>query len=299
MWMICFTMEAQTNRALIVTIGQYPPESGWELIHTENDRRLTFNLLIDNHYNPQDIQILSNSQATKGNIVEAFNNLFDRCRKDDYIYIHFSCHRQQMMDDNGDEDDGLDEALIPYDALFWYLPDTYEGKNHLRDDELGKWLLKLRNKIGQNGQIIVVLDACHSGTGNRDNNENSYVRGTSRIFAPDNYVPLKGKHPELDLKLEQSPKLAPTLVISACKADQNNYEYYSQSNRSYYGVLSFCMANVLGKELKGKQWSVKTLTEKIHAKMQTLNRPYIYRKQQPYIEYSDKNHLYNLSNPNK
>ena len=42
------------------------------------------------------------------------------------------------MDDNGDEEDGLDEALIPYDAQFWYAPGEYEGQNHLRDDELGE-----------------------------------------------------------------------------------------------------------------------------------------------------------------
>ena len=50
------------------------------------------------------------------------------------------------MDDNGDEEDGLDESLVLYDAGYWYIPGKYEGENHLRDDELGMWINKLRKK---------------------------------------------------------------------------------------------------------------------------------------------------------
>lgn len=59
-----------------------------------------------------------------------------------------------MMDLNGDEEDGLDEALIPYDALFWYLPGVYEGEKHFSDDELGEWIDRFRCKLGKSGQIL-------------------------------------------------------------------------------------------------------------------------------------------------
>ena len=91
-------------------------------------------LLGRNHYR-QIIQ-LWNEEATKDAIKQAFNRLCEDTEPGDYVFLHFSCHGQQMMDLNGDEEDGLDEALIPYDALFWYLPEMYEGENHLCDDRM-------------------------------------------------------------------------------------------------------------------------------------------------------------------
>lgn len=53
-----------------------------------------------------------------------------------------------------------------------------------------------------------------------------YIRGTGYIFAPDDYVPTEGKHPELSLRLKQESGLAPTAVFSACLAEETNFEYF-------------------------------------------------------------------------
>ena len=81
----------------------------------------------------------------------------------DELYIHFSGHGQQVTDVSGDEPDGLDEALIPYDAAIEYGRNGYKGQNHILDDELGVWLEALRESVGPKGVIVVALDACHSG----------------------------------------------------------------------------------------------------------------------------------------
>ena len=167
LWLNICAALAQTNRALIVGISRYPEGSGWENIHASNDTRLTHSLLAACGYEETNIATLSDAKATKRNIAHALQSLCNATQTGDYVYLHFSCHGQQMMDDNGDEEDGLDEALIPYDAQFWYAPGEYEGQNHLRDDELGEWIRRLRRKAGERGSVTVVLDACHSGTGNR------------------------------------------------------------------------------------------------------------------------------------
>lgn len=48
----CLTISAfalaQTNRALIISIGTYPIISGWEKIHAGNDMKLVTELLSNN-----------------------------------------------------------------------------------------------------------------------------------------------------------------------------------------------------------------------------------------------------------
>ena len=154
-----FSLYGQENRALFVAIDNYPPNSGWAKIHATNDRNIIIPMLKKNGYKNENIKILLNENATKAAIIKGLNDLNKRSRKGDFIYIHFSCHGQQMADDNGDEPDGLDEALIPYDAKRRYAKGMYEGNNHLRDDELEYHLEKVRAKIGNTGNLTVVLDA--------------------------------------------------------------------------------------------------------------------------------------------
>ena len=35
---------------------------------------------------------------------------------------------------------------------------------HFRDDLLGQKLVQLRTKLGEKGNLLVIIDACHSGT---------------------------------------------------------------------------------------------------------------------------------------
>ena len=104
---------AQQKHALIITISGYPAESGWSKINSDNDRTL---LVPEFERLGFKVTTLTNEQATKQGITQSLSQLAKQVCKDDYVCIHFSCHGQQMEDDNQDEADGLDEALIPYDA---------------------------------------------------------------------------------------------------------------------------------------------------------------------------------------
>lgn len=120
----------QTNRALIVTIGNYPPSSGWESIHANNDQKYILDLLTYKGYSSRQITLLTDSLATKANVTVALAKFCKETQAGDAVYLHFSCHGQQMMDDNGDEEDGLDESMVMYDAGYKYIPGKYEGENH-------------------------------------------------------------------------------------------------------------------------------------------------------------------------
>ena len=137
---------AQQKHALIIAIADYPTESGWSKVSSNNDKTL---LVPEFQRLGFKVTTLTDEQATKQGIIRTLSQLTKQVHPNDYVCIHFSCHGQQMEDDNHDEKDGLDEALIPYDAHLSYKKDIYEGKNHLRDDDLEEHLTTIRKKLGE------------------------------------------------------------------------------------------------------------------------------------------------------
>lgn len=279
-------LQAQSNRALVITIGEYPRRNGWEKIHADNDAGLVSEMLLKHQYTLRNTTFLSNAEATKSGVDRALSELLRSICPGDYIYLHFSCHGQQMMDDNGDEEDGLDESIVLYDASFWYVPGKYEGENHLRDDELGEWINKMRTKTGKTGCITVLIDACHSGTANRNNGEEEYVRGTAAIFAPPGYVPQPGKHQNLSLRLKEEDGLAPAIVFSACLPDELNYEYYDKERKQFFGTLTYAFQALVNRSKKVTLPSdfAKALREKVYESIPYRKN----RTQTPYMECSNE-----------
>jgi len=284
-------VEAQTNRALIVAISNYPIENGWDETHATNDCELLTPMLKMNGYKRSNIKTLLNENATKSAIVKELELLEERAETGDYIYIHFSGHGQQMADDNGDEPDFLDEAFIPYNAYYRYIVGKYEGENHLRDDELECLIDKIRSKIGETGSVLVIMDACHSGTGTRVVEGEDYVRGTSYIFAPDNFVGQRNKD-TFRLHLYSDASLAPVTVFSACQPDELNYEFKTGVPPIYYGSLSFFFYESV-KESTGMESNLY-LYLRIKDKMERYFRKRN-KSQTPYFESTAKDRSFRLS----
>src|SRR5436190_13581015 len=164
---------AQNKLALIDAIGNYP-DSSRELrpIASVNDVKFIKAALQKNGFDIKNIETLINAKATKAAILNKLTVLATKAKKDDIVVISFGCHGQQIRDQQTiemgkDEDDGYDEALLPYDTRGIFRPGKYWGQNHLRDDELGPKLAEIRKSIGTKGSLLILLDACHSGTGTR------------------------------------------------------------------------------------------------------------------------------------
>ena len=168
---ITIPINAQNKRALLIGIASYPTykidKLGWNDIHGDNDVKLLRATLKKQGFS---VNSVVNKHATAKGIRKALSNMVSNTKQGDIVYVHFSGHGQPYEDLNGDEEDGWDEAIIPYDAGARYVANVYEGNNHIVDDELNGYINQIRKRAGINGFVYVVIDACHAGGSSRMRN---------------------------------------------------------------------------------------------------------------------------------
>lgn len=242
---LCSIYATATRRALLVGIGEYDTKvTGWNRIHGDNDVDLLTNWL--KHCGFSDIKTLKNSQATKTSIIKQLDGLASRCKPGDEVYFHFSGHGQPVKDLNRDEGVGkrFDQSIIPYDACRdrMKLHYTYNGQNHLIDDELAPLLNNIKKKLGPKGELFVVIDACYSRGIEKDEVTDidpellRYIRGTDNPFVPDRITsPLRYIPVPSDFS-----NGATMTVVTACRENERNIEYRAPDG-NFYGPLSFYM----------------------------------------------------------
>lgn len=160
-------VEPGRKLALIIAIAKYPRASGYSKLGSDNDIPLMRAALLRQGFDSTSITILQDTQATRAGILAALDDLVQRTGPGDVVVVHYSGHGHQITDDNGDELDGLDEVLVPFDARADVDPATYKGEYHIRDDELEPRLEALRRHAGPTGNVVVFIDACHSGSATR------------------------------------------------------------------------------------------------------------------------------------
>jgi uncharacterized caspase-like protein len=243
------SMMAQTKRALVVGISEYEKinDNAWGAIHGANDADLIISVLKKQGFKSTKI---SDKAATAKRIRKSLSDLVASCKSADIIYLHFSGHGQPFEDVDGDEEDGWDESIVPYDAQMAYKKKTYEGQNHITDDELHNYLKQIRKAVGSKGYVCVVIDACHAGGASRgedeiDEDEEQYVRGTKKGFSPTG----KEFRPRINAKgafrIPQESGLANIMILEACRSYQSNYEI--KEDGKYYGPLTYYISQVLAK----------------------------------------------------
>jgi hypothetical protein len=88
---------------------------------------------------------------TKDNIMSAYRKVVAESEAGDAIFLHYSGHGTKLRDEDGDEDDGYDEALVPLDFQ--------EGGGMIRDDDLYDTLIE---PLAQ-GVHVVSLVSCGGG----------------------------------------------------------------------------------------------------------------------------------------
>lgn len=236
-------LSAATKRALLVGISDYgnakEDPNKWSNISGANDVMLLSPLFCEHGYT---VTSLVDSLATHANITKALEQLAKDSKKSDLVYIHFSMHGQPFEDLNGDEDDGWDEALIPVDAQMLYSEGVYDGKNHLLDDELEVYFNDIRSKLGPEGQLVVILDACHSGTASRGDDD--HIRGTKEGFSRSgkDYTPDRTKETNDYFAVATEKEQSPVMFIEACRSYQVNKEVRDVETNTWYGSLSYYIA---------------------------------------------------------
>ncbi|MGO9411873.1 MAG: caspase family protein [Spirochaetia bacterium] len=144
------------KKALLVGINDYPGTQN-DLMGCVNDITNVYDVLVKYYgFKPSDVTLLADKRATTKAILDALGKLIASGSSGDTLVFHYSGHGSQVADPEGDEADGKDEIICPYD-FDW-------DKSYIKDDDFARIFKDLKKGV----TLEVILDSCHSGTGTRE-----------------------------------------------------------------------------------------------------------------------------------
>jgi hypothetical protein len=184
-----------------------------------------------------DIRLLTDSRATKENILSRLDKMVKSAKNGDYLIFHFSGHGSQIRDRDGDElADHMDELICPYD-MNW-------DDGFITDDMFREILQQLKKGV----MMEILLDSCHSGTGTRD-----VIPCTSPGRDSAELIKYRYMNPPVDIECrylgdEETLKPAKSfrtdkeitlnhILWAGCKANQTSAD--AQIDGHYNGAFSF------------------------------------------------------------
>jgi hypothetical protein len=135
------------KRALCVGINDYPG-TNQDLTGCVNDANDWKGALAARGYQ---VQTLFDAQATRAGMVDALTRLVGNAADGDSLVFTYSGHGSWLPDQNGDEDDGRDEMLCPYDI---------SQQKYLLDDDLDE----IFREKPKGAHLYFISDSCHSGS---------------------------------------------------------------------------------------------------------------------------------------
>jgi len=144
------------RKALLVGINYIGTKN--QLRGCINDVNNVKNYLVRNGYDEGDIVILTDDQhqmvkvPMRENIIKAIGWLVKDARPNDSLFFHYSGHGSQQKDTDGDEEDGIDETIVPLD---------FEKNGMIVDDELHA---RLVTPLPPGTRLTALFDSCHSGS---------------------------------------------------------------------------------------------------------------------------------------
>lgn len=154
------------NRALLIGIDDYWDDQ-FDLTGSVADvERIRGLLLADGSFTEDQIMVLTDAQATRANIHLAFEKwLTAQTRPDDLALLYFAGHGFHQQDLNGDEADGIDEAIVPYDANRFRARDLIRPAvmRVIVDDDIGVLLRAIADR-----RVTAIFDSCFSGSVTRN-----------------------------------------------------------------------------------------------------------------------------------
>ena len=170
-----------TRRALCIGINDYPG-TGSDLSGCVNDARDWASELYTRGF---EVESLTDAQATRAAMTSAINTLISGAQRGDTVVFTYSGHGTWVVDQDGDEVDGRDEALCPHDI---------STRGALLDDEIRQ----LFDRRGPGVRLLLISDSCHSGSVTRGDDSALDPGGPRARFLP----------PEAWMKTDELPAAA-------------------------------------------------------------------------------------------
>jgi len=228
------------KRALCIGINDYPGTSS-DLAGCVNDANDWAAVLKGRGF---DVQMLIDGQAKGRSMRKAISDLVCQAKSGDLVVVQYSGHGSYVPDEDGDEPDGTDECLCPYDI---------RTKGPITDDEL----FDLYGARQQGVKVLMIADSCHSGTVAR--------------FAPITTPPtIKGRHapqgkvrflpPAVFLSRGEAAKLGArrairpssppgryaSLLMAGCQDTEYSYDasFEGRPNGAFSFVALRCLASL-------------------------------------------------------
>ncbi|MFC3885577.1 caspase family protein [Bacillus songklensis] len=216
-----FANPTKKKLALIIGINYRGTEKELSGINDASD--LLHKLVQDFGFNQSNIQLLIEEVATRKNILDGLERLVRELEPGDIGVFTYAGHGTQTADlPPIDEDDMLDEAIVPIDALS-------DRSNLIRDDEIQEILSKLAHDV----HFVVIFDSCHSATGTRAQEYGALVetatrehKKLSKRFIPPTPTIKEIKEIMSDIKINnrdvsEHPLTGPNhILLAGCKANE-------------------------------------------------------------------------------
>ena len=269
------TSARAADRALVVGVEKYADSRVPETPGCVLDATQTAKFLETKYgFAGAAIKVLTNEQATAANIEKEFRHwLVEGTQPGDRVFFLYAGHGSQLPDDNGDEEDGLDETIAPYDV------NPESGSGEIRDDVFDEMIAQLSGR-----RAVLVFDSCHSGTISRDIPKlHAFPRGGGARYLPrpDQFKALaareatsysvEGAPRSRDLKrvggfLDSSKvkTLSGVVVISAAASTQRAYPL--EVGGALRGALSYVFAD----EQQGSLPTLRDLKSRVTKRIGTL-----------------------------
>jgi hypothetical protein len=209
------------DRALLIGVGRYAQfEEKLNGVSLDIGMMREFVHLMG--FKSHEIKVLEHEHASAANVYNAIENwLINGVRADDRVLFYFSGHGSQIPDENDDEDDQFDEVLLLYDTVLAEKRGQQTLNGVLLDDHLNHMLARMKSR-----NILVILDACHSGSATKrmQLSSRSFQTGQAKVkyFYYSPLLEAAGGSGSFDL---MKPRAIPGgeshyVAITACRDDE-------------------------------------------------------------------------------
>jgi hypothetical protein len=233
------------RHALVIGIDQYPgfgPAD--QLFGAVRDAEVMAEVLVERgRFEPEDVLRRFDAEATRNGLLDAFSQLRRRIRPGDQVLLFFSGHGSQMTDREGDEGDGLDETLVPYDSGRAFGKEGEAENRDISDDEINHWAAQI---LAVTPHLTLIFDCCHAATlhrpGWRTKSLPPDLRPIDRL--PPSPVPAWRN-------VEGGPR---PLMIAACRDSERAYELPPSATRKACGAFSLHLVEAMREAAASDTW---------------------------------------------